>query len=207
MLLQELKSNVNAREQENNALLQQVADLQAELEQKKALQAQDEAASADKSRMEEEIMGLKSERNELSMQTAHLQSEVERLDTANSNSTVEVARLRAALESVDNEIVQQSEQWKEEARELTKKHVDTMDARNKRAAKELDELSEQWRADVAAREVRIQEIESAGANLQKEVRRFLAHARAFLLRSARSVSDSVGLLSHERLLCSAYAAV
>eukprot|EP01046_Picozoa_sp_COSAG06_P116243 COSAG06_NODE_63217_length_263_cov_0.524390_1_plen_73_part_01 len=32
MLVQELKSNVNAREQENNALLQQVADLQAELE-------------------------------------------------------------------------------------------------------------------------------------------------------------------------------
>jgi chromosome segregation ATPase len=166
---QDLKNEISVREQEKKALLHQVGELQVKADQTDILQVQMDSFSSDKSRMEEEIMTLKSELAEVSMQAAQLRGENERLGMVHSTHVTEIEQLRLALQSADNDSVHQAEVWKEKATGLTKEHVNAMDLRNKLVSEEMTKLTEQWQSDVAARDMRFQEMKTAESDLQKMV--------------------------------------
>lgn len=150
-------------------MLHQVGELQVKADQNIILQAQMDSFASDKSRMEEEIMALKSELAEVSMQAAQLRGEAERHGMVHSTHVTEIERLRMALQSADNASVRQAEEWKEKASGLSKGHANAMDTRNKLVSDEVAKLTEQWQNDVAARDLRIQEMETAESDLQKMV--------------------------------------
>ena len=120
--------------------------------------------------MEEEIMTRKSELAEMSIQLAQLRGEAERHDVVHSTHISEIERLRMALQLADHDILRQAQQLQEKTRGLTKEHVDAMDTRNKSVAEEVARLTKQWQADVGARDLRIEEMETIVSDLQKTVR-------------------------------------
>ena len=166
---QDLKNEISAREQEKNALRDQMGELQAKADQRTILQAQVDSFASDKSRLEEEMMSLKSELAEVTMQAAQLRGEAARHDITRSVHATEMERLRMALEAAGNNNVRQAEKWKQKATGLTKEHVHAMDTRSKVVADEVAKLTEQWQKDVAARDLRMQEMQSTASDLQKKV--------------------------------------
>ena len=164
-----MKNEIIAREQEKNALRDQMGELQAKADQRTILQAQVDSISSDKSRLEEEVMSLKSELAEVSVQAAQLRGEAARHDEARRMHAAEMERLRMALESAGDDNVRQAEKWKQKASGLTKEHVHAMDTRSKLVAEEVAKLTEQWQRDVAVRDLRIQEVQSTVSDLQKKV--------------------------------------
>lgn len=179
--LPDMKRKLDASEREKEELQKQVSELQAELKEQQGVRLQAETNSAKMTGLTDQIESLKEERTELKAQASQFRREIARLDSDHRAAVAETTRLKAANASLQQQQVRLEHDGDIARSSLAQEHAEEMARCSAMSKQELNEVTEQWKSDVATRDARIASTEAIAADLQSLLSE--SHTRSEMLEA------------------------
>ena len=179
--LPDMKRKLDASEREKEELQKQVSELQAELKEQQGVRLQAETNSAKMTGLTDQIESLKEERTELKAQASQFRREIARLDSDHRAAVAETTRLKAANASLQQQQVRLEHDGDIARSSLVQEHAEEMARCSAMSKQELNEVTEQWKSDVATRDARIASTEAIAADLQSLLSE--SHTRSEMLEA------------------------